>query len=411
MKKNILVLLLLFVAALTGASATGLKSGIWHAAIVNDSGIEVPFLFEVKNLGGKMTLDIMNGGERLHVDEIRTEGDSVFISMPFFDSEFRALLKEKTTLSGNWVRHLVSGQSTMPFHAEYGNTERFPKSAVSAGVNISGLYKISYPGREKYSVGEFTQDATGKVTGSILNTDGDYRFLEGRMKGDSVYLSTFDGSHCFLFTARYYKSGDSLSGGSFFLGKSSVRSWSAQKDAHAALPDAYSLTSMKPGENTLAFHFKDLKGKEVSLTDRQFKNKVVIIQFMGSWCPNCMDETAFLSKFYRKYSNKVAIVGLAYERTTDFATSRKSLDHFVKRFGVEYPVLVTGYTNDPEQVLVSMPALKNYVAFPTTVILGKDGRVSRIHTGFSGPGTGKYFTEFEEEFTAMILHLSAEPGL
>lgn len=402
------VIAILTIGSNTGLHAANLKPGIWHAAITNDSGKEIPFLFEARNSGGLQSIEIMNGTERLKADEITASGDSIFIKMPFFDSEFRLLIKNDK-LTGNWVRHSLTGESLMPFHAEFGRAERFPQAETS--INMSGRYKITYPGREKYSIGEFTQTSIGIVTGSILNIDGDYRFLEGRVRGDSIYLSTFDGSHCFLFTAKYYTLGDSLGGGRFYMGKSSIRTWAGLKDQHAALPDAYSLTAMKQGINKLDFGFKNLAGKEMSSTDLYFKNKVVIIQFMGSWCPNCMDETAFLSKFYKAHAKNVAIVGLAYERTTDFEKSKISLSNLVRRFKVDYPILVTGYTNEPAQVLISMPALNNYIAFPTTIILDKQGKVRKIHTGFSGPGTGKYFTDFEEEFTALILALNAEPSM
>jgi thiol-disulfide isomerase/thioredoxin len=62
---------------------------------------------------------------------------------------------------------------------------------------------------------------------------------------------------------------------------------------------------VKPGEEKLHFTFKDLEGKAVSINDDKFKNKVVVIQLMGSWCPNCMDETAFLSDYYNKIKTVV----------------------------------------------------------------------------------------------------------
>ena len=73
---------------------------------------------------------------------------------------------------------------------------------------------------------------------------------------------------------------------------------------------------------------------QVSLTDSRFKNKVVIVQILGSWCPNCMDETNFLvNTYYPKYhSQGVEVVGLAYERTTDFAKSQKTLQQLITRF-------------------------------------------------------------------------------
>ena len=383
-----------------------LKVGIWHAEIETQSGKQIPFLFELKEKSGKYEIDIINAAERLKVDEVRVVGDSLIFVMPFFDSEFRALITSDQ-LQGKWIRHFIGHNLEMNFHASYNDTSRFAITTAPEST-ITGRWKIKFDKSEDFSIGEFTQDKKGRVVGSILNLDGDYRYLEGRVNKDSLYLSTFDGSHCYLFTAKISQGAKSLEGGKFYAGYTTVISWNALFDKHAALPDAYGLTSLKPGFSHLSFHFKDLHGREVSLDSPEFKNKVIIVQFMGSWCPNCMDETAFLSRFYEKYKSKVAVVALAYERSTDFDRSLTSLMQFVKRFNVGYDVLITGYTNQTGEVLKSIPELKNFIAFPTTVILDRNGIVRKIHTGFTGPGTGRYYTEFEEEFTSYILKLYSE---
>ena len=178
----------------------------------------------------------------------------------------------------------------------------------------------------------------------------------------------------------------------------------------AKLPDAYSLTALKPGYKKIAFTFKDVTGKEVSLTDSRFKNKVVIVQILGSWCPNCMDETNyFVSSYYPKYHDKgVEIIGLAYERTTDFAKSQRTVAQLKTHFDVPYPLLITGYTpgkGDPEK---SLPMLADFKGFPTTIIIDKHGDVRKIHTGFSGPGTGEYYTQFIDEFQKLTNDLLEE---
>src|SRR5690606_16315816 len=108
-------------------------------------------------------------------------------------------------------------------------------------------------------------------------------------------------------------------------------------------------------------------------------------------------ETAYLTNFYKEYKDKgVEVIGLAYERTNDTERSKKSLEQLRKRFHVSYPILLTGYTN--KEVLKSMPELSEFKAFPTTIIIDKQGKVNKIHTGFSGPGTGKHYTEYINEF-------------
>jgi peroxiredoxin len=192
-------------------------------------------------------------------------------------------------------------------------------------------------------------------------------------------------------------------------GKFGGDTWAAVKNPGAKLPDAYSLTALKPGYKKLAFTFKDINGKPVSLTDERFKNKVVIVQFMGSWCPNCMDETNYLVNYYKKYHTKgVEIVGLAYERTADFARSQKTVLQLKNRFNIPYPLLITGFTNNKNETAKSLPMLANFVAFPTTVIIDKKGDVRKIHTGYSGPGTGDHYIEFVNEFEKLTDDLLAE---
>jgi thiol-disulfide isomerase/thioredoxin len=169
------------------------------------------------------------------------------------------------------------------------------------------------------------------------------------------------------------------------------------------------LTTLKKGVEKIDFSFPDLSGKKISLSDKKFKDKVVLVQFFGSWCPNCMDETAYLVPFYNKYKNRgVEIVGLAYERTTDFERSKKNVQRLMDRFKVPYDMLITGYINDNKEVTKSLPMLNNFTAFPTLIIIDKNGVVNKIHTGFSGPGTGNHYMEFVQEFEKTIDNLLAE---
>jgi alkyl hydroperoxide reductase subunit AhpC len=106
-----------------------------------------------------------------------------------------------------------------------------------------------------------------------------------------------------------------------------------------------------------------------------------------------MDETAYMVNYYKKYHSKgVEVVGLAYERTTDFARSQKTLTQLKNRFDVKYPLLITGYTSNKIETAKSLPMLTKVVGFPTTIIIDKSGDVRKIHTGFSGPVTGNYYT-------------------
>lgn len=399
-----------FVAALFQISVaqTKIQTGVWRGVLKTASANEIPFNFDVTTTGNSQQLYIINSTERFKVTDVKTKGDSILIKMPLFDSEFKLVRKGKQ-LVGQYIKHLGEKDVPMDFVATPGQKWRFFENPAKADKNVSGRWSAIIgegDGRDT-TVGEFKQTGQ-KVTGTFLTTTGDYRFLEGTVNGDSLYLSCFDGGHAFLFKANIADN-NTITGGQFYSGLTGKIAWTAVRDENAKLPDAYSLTALKPGYKKIDFTFKDLSGKPVSLSDARFKNKVVILQIMGSWCPNCMDETAYMVNYYKKYHSRgVEVVGLAYERTKDFAKSQKAVTQIKNRFNVQYPLLITGYTSNKEETAKSLHALTKVVGFPTTIIIDKTGDVRKIHTGFNGPGTGKHYTEFIAEFEKLTDDLLAE---
>lgn len=388
-----------------------LQKGTWQARLHRKDGADIIFNFEVKDSAGKKVIYVLNAQDRLLVDDVKVQGDSVFIKMPFFDSEFKGVFKPDGEIGGLWIRHLADNDVSIPFTASHGVKERF-KQHAPAKNNITGRWatKFSSPrGDSSFAVGEFKQQGN-TVYGTFLTSTGDYRFLEGIVDGDTLKLSTFDGSHAYYFTALVSGKG-TLENGVFYAGIGDGKEgWTARHDESAALPDERTLATTKPGNNRLDFTFPDLSGKNVSIKDKRFENKVVVITLMGSWCPNCMDETGYLSEWYKQQKNRgVEVIGLSYERTTDFQKSKKSLEGFLKRFDVTYPVLITGVTpGDPQKAEKSLPQLTAIKGFPTTIFIDKKGNVREVHTGFSGPGTGEHYEAFKKEFNQLVNNLLAE---
>lgn len=387
-----------------------LQEGTWRAALTRPDGVIVPFNFEVGDTAGKKVLWILNGADRMLVDSLRMRGDTVFIHMPFFNSDFIARFQNDGSLKGSWVKHYPDSDRLLSFRATPRTTYRIMSHPASPRRDVSGRWATEFreDGDTMQAVGEFRQQGT-HVTGTFLTESGDFRYLDGVLDADTLVLSAFDGSHVFLFRALARKDGI-LSGGVFYSGFTDTATWSARRDTGAALPDAFSLTGHKPGEDRLNFRFPDLDGNPVSLEDPRFRNKVVIIQIMGSWCPNCMDETAFMSPWYRRHSGSaVEVVGLCYERSTVFAEAVAGVRTFQKRFHVTYPLLITGVTpGDPQLLAKTLPQLTHFVGFPTTIFLNKKGEIARIHAGFSGPGTGAHYTTFVREFNHLVDSLVAE---
>jgi len=387
-----------------------ISTGIWRGELMRNDGHPIVFNFEIRERSGKIIIFILNGAERLLVDNIRQLGDSLWIDMPFFDSHFSIRIMDEQKLEGNWIKNNGDRQAVVPFTAIYNIKERFP--VMQAPVfNISGRWSVHFKGMldTTEAVGEFKQSGA-QVRGTFLTPTGDYRFLEGVVTGDTLKLSTFDGGHAYSFVCKIIDS-NQMGDGFYYAGATSVETWTAEKNGNAKLPDEFSLTHLKDSGNaSLHFTFRDLDGHLVSLSDVQFKNKVVIVQILGSWCPNCMDETRFLAPWYIKNKSRgVEVVGLAYERTASFADAKKLLQPFILRFHVTYPILPTGVAvGDSLRTEKTLPELEKIIGFPTTIFIDKKGAVRKIHTGFNGPGTGEHYALYQKEFNELVDRLLQE---
>jgi thiol-disulfide isomerase/thioredoxin len=401
------IILTMFIAASLVACQSEkkeLKSGTWRG-IIHLQEQELPFTFTVSNDSGKYKAVLHNASEEILLDEIKITGDTVEMMLHIFDASLKARI-DGDKLSGTFVKYYAP-QANMPFTATYGDEYRFAPAGESSSVDVSGKYQVVFKTeKDTYpSVGLFEQKGN-QVTGSFLVSNGDYRFLEGSIVDGKLKLSGFDGNHAYLFIASVRS--DSLVG-DYYSGKSSHETWTAMKNDQAVMPDAESLTYLKPGFEKLEFSFPDLNRKQVSLNDERFKNKVVILQILGTWCPNCMDETKFLAPWYIANKDRgVEILGLAYERKDDFDYAKARVEKMKSKMNIPYDFVIAG-TNDKSKAAETLPALNNVLAFPTTIFIGKNGKVKHIHTGFEGPGTGIYYEKFQERFNQIVNELLAEP--
>ena len=188
--------------------------------------------------------------------------------------------------------------------------------------------------------------------------------------------------------------------GDHWSGLTGHETWTGGRDPHATLPDAYAKTRMKDASQRFSVTFPDQDGRPVSTDDAKFRGKVLIVTLAGSWCPNCHDEAAFLEPFYREYRARgVEVVSLMFEYFGDFAHAAASTVRFRQHYGIDYTTLVAGISAK-DDASTKLPMLERVVAYPTTIFIDRSGHVRRIHTGFSGPGTGAHYDELMREFRA-----------
>ena len=377
-----------------------LREGHWLGAFLIP-GHEIPFVFEVTGQSPEQTVVyLINGAERFPLKNITYRNDSVMIPVDLYD----AVLEGKLTgnsLSGKF-RKLNSEKpgEGIPFKAEAGESPRFPVGKEVPTLALAGTWDIEIGTADKAdkTVGFFEQKES-YLTGSILTNTGDYRFLEGTVNGKKFQLSAFSGNSPYLVNCEL--TSDSTFTGEFVTSRHSSK-MAGKRNPKAALADPYSFSKLKEGQTTVEFSFPNLAHELVSLSDPKYKGKVVIISILGSWCPNCMDEAAFLAPWYKEnHARGVEIIGLAFERKNDFEFAKRTLTRLKERFDVQYELLFAGLAGT-ESASKALPALTGIAAFPSTIFIDKKGNVRKIHTGFSGPATGKFYEEFISDFNHVI---------
>ena len=390
---------------------TPLKQGTWRGVLtlVDSIDLTLPFNFDLTQNADSTKIIIHNAEERIVVTEISFSKDSVFIRMPVFDSEFRCKISGDTLFTGNWINHSRKDKNVIPFTATYGQTFRFDCPRFEKNYPYGGKWKCLFSPQQPdsaWAIGVFKETAHG-ATGTFLTETGDYRYLEGCLFGKFMQLSCFDGSHAFVFHAEIME--DSTIWGDFYSGIHHKETWIAWKDSTFKLRNADSLTFLNPAQRgaKVEFAFPNIENKKVSLSDEKYKNKVVILQIMGSWCPNCMDETMFLSDLHKKYSSQgVEVIALAFEKAEAFEKAASNVSRMKNKYNADYDFLITGFS--PKDADKALPMLNHVMSFPTTVFIDKKGNVRKIHTGYSGPATEKEYEKFKTEITSFVESLLKE---
>jgi peroxiredoxin len=134
----------------------------------------------------------------------------------------------------------------------------------------------------------------------------------------------------------------------------------------------------RPAQLTL----KDIQGRQIRLRD--YRGKVVLLNFWATWCPPCRAEIRDLVKWQRTYRRRgLQVIGVTYP-PQKLAQVRR----FVQRAKVNYPVALG--TEKTKLLFSSSESL------PMTIVIGKDGRVRDIIEGILLP------EEFEQKIKPLL---------
>jgi peroxiredoxin len=382
-------------------------AGDWRVALQLPGG-ELPFGLELRTQAQGLSATVVNGEERIDIGPATLADGQLSFVFPGLETRFEARRLEGRLEGAVTMVKQRAVVQRIPLVATRGSDYRFFAATPAPTADVAGRWAVEFTddeGARSTGVGEFRQQ-DAEVHGTFLTPTADHRFLSGQLRGDTLYLRSFNGGHAFLYRLRV--AGDALTG-EYWSGLAWHETLAARRDASASLGEAESATRMKPGEQRLAFAFPDLEGRTVSLDDERFRGKVVIVTLGGSWCPNCHDEAALFAPWYRELRPQgLEIIGLMFEQHADRAQATAAVRRFRDRHAIEYPLLIAG-ENDREQAARLLPQLSAVLAYPTTIFIDRGGKVRRIHTGFSGPATGSHYDELRRDFDRTVRALLAEP--
>lgn len=406
MKKVLYIFLIIaFVSCSKNKQPKPLEEGLYRVSLAIQDNEELPFIMKVTSPN---SLEIYNAKEVILVDEITYRNDSIYIQTPVFEGYIAAKITDGG-FEGSFIKESLD--RIVPVKAEKNNGTRFPITETKTPSNMSGVWETVFSQdseEDRYiAQGTFQQDGH-QLTGTFRTTTGDYRYLEGVVNGNTFKLSTFDGAHAFLFTGTIT---DNTLNGFFYSGDHWKEPFTAKKNDTYELPHEDTLTYIKEGYDGLEFSFPDKDGNLFSLKDKRFQDKVVIVQIMGTWCPNCLDESKYYTQYYQNNKDKgIEFIALAFEVAKTKEVAFQRIDRLKKRLQIEYPIVLAQYGNTADKKLAQekLPMLNHIISYPTSIFIDKKGNVRKIHTGFNGPATGQKYLDFKKEFESFVAELLKE---
>lgn len=398
---------LAFTGALTGCGSrvSEPQPGSYRAVLELPGG-ETPFGLDVAIENDKPVLYLSNGSERTRVPNVMIAENELRAVFPGYENSLRATM-HRDALEGTVTLIKDGGvEQVIPFKAKLGQPYRFFADSPTDNADVAGRWEVAFTndkGKASTAVALLEQHHD-RVTGTVMTPTGDHRFLDGQVHGNEVLLSTFAGGLAYLYKLKVTDSG--ALEGDYWQGLKSHEKVAAKRNDNAELEEK--ATTLTADTDRLDFTFKDLDGNPVSLSDERFRGKVVLVTLGGTWCPNCHDEALFLVPFYKEYRDKgFEIIALMFERHGEFDKAAKAVRGYRDDFGITFPLLVAG-VSDNDDASKKLPSLSGIYGYPTAIFIDKQGKVRKIHTGFTGPATGKHYEEYVIEFRALIDQLLVE---
>jgi thiol-disulfide isomerase/thioredoxin len=397
-KATIIASALAVLTLAAGAARGETVAGRWDAT-ADVSGASIPFELQIDGAGHAVRGHFFNG-ERPTTPS--TEGAFENGRLHLVFPSYAAVL-DATVTDGKLEGTYTAGVRVTPIHAVKAHAA---VRAAGPSPRIAGEWIIPVHSPKGETAWRLIVHQKGPaVEATILRIDGDTGTLSGRFDRGVLQLSHFAGERPVLLRVAPRPDGSLGLVLTDQSGRKELSALTADR-AHAAganPSDPMNFTTVNDKAAPFAFNFPDLAGKSVSNADPRFRHKVVVIDVMGSWCPNCHDEAPYLQTLYAKHRHEgLEIVALDFEQPDQLAKPDR-LRAFIQRYGLTYTVLLAGQIKEAP---AKLPQTVNLNAWPSTFFIGRDGRVKAVHVGFTSPGSGQRDIEtkaaFEHEVNTLL---------
>jgi len=375
-------------------------AGPWRGTL-DLAGGTLKFGVEIAGTGTTLSGKLCNGQQCNAFSKVRADGDSVHFELADFAASITAVVRGDS-LVGEYRNVGNRGPRIIPFRASRG---RWPVSPAPAW--LAGQWYAQFHGTvgDSPRIFEFRNGPAG-LEGTIIGNSGDYSHFWGEATKDSFALSRFDGSFVYLLRGRLV--GDTLRG-TFHAGLKGQTAFDAVRANGPSPLTPPSEVTRADTTGPFRFAFRDVNGVLVQSDDPRFRGKVVVVDAFGTWCPTCHEAAPALVELYNtRHAQGLEVVGLAYEVSGDTAVDGALVRRYRDKFDIPFPLLLAGI-NDTDAAAATLPQLQGFTAFPTTIFIGRDGRVRQVHAGFYGPATGAQHGALIAEFQREVDRLLAEP--
>src|SRR5947209_14485500 len=376
------------------------EQATWAGTIDLAQGkVHVPFRMVLDLRSGKPAGYFLVADEKTPIPEITRQGDSLIFGFSEYGAEMRGMWNG-ARLNGTYIRHRTRGDTLLNFSAVPEVASNIRTEVRSSGAEVpSGKYQVFFEGDDRSqsaTLATFWMEGE-TLHGTFIAPDGDYGLLAGNPSGGKVLLNRFTGWQAIAITLEQ-RSG--MWTGNYFFHNDKPRGFtlSAQADIDS-LPFPNRRTTMKNPEAGFTFEGLSISGETIRSSNDRFKGKPLIVDIMGTWCHNCLDSGPLLDDLQKQYAKDgIQVMGMSFEISDDVDLAKKNLQLFKERNGLTYTMLFCGSLEDENVNKRLRGQLNNFFAYPTTLFVGRDGKVQAIHSGFKGPGTGEEYQAQIREF-------------